>query len=75
MEKNNVNSDLPKTYLRIKAGMLLELMEDYPPYLDKSVAKEKSKSIKKDLEVRVRVMGHNGRYFLYRVIANKQCKK
>ena len=73
MEK--LNNVLPKPYMKIKDSVMLELMEEYPPFRDSELARQRQKELKKELEIKIRVITHNGRYFLYRVIANKQCRK
>lgn len=64
--------DIPKPYVKIFDGTLLELMEDYPPYLTMESARTKKREIKQELEIRVKVISHNGRFFLYRAISNKK---
>jgi len=73
MEKSM--SDLPKPFMKVEKGVVLQIMEDYPPYLDRGEIKKKQKELKKQLEVRIRIITHNGRFFLYRVIANKQLRR
>ena len=73
MEKYTL--DLPKPYMK-KDGGMMELMEDYPAFADMETAKKKQKALKQELEIRIRIMSHNNRFFLYRVIVNKKlCKK
>ena len=70
MEKNN-KSDIPKPFIKIEAGSLLQLMEDLPPYLDRSVAIAKRKYLMQEMEINTRVILHNNRFFIYRIVKLK----